>query len=81
MKIQVTQEDIDRGQRYDGESCPIALAIARVRSDIKEIQITPYFAILGSRRCPLPLVARSFIWAFDIGDKPRTIEFDLEISE
>jgi hypothetical protein len=89
MRIRVTQEHIDRGFRWNCDSCPITLAILE-RFPGWYVQTTPVdvrFRRYGEPfhpPTPLPPIAKDFIQNLDSYDVYRTvspIEFDLIIPE
>ena len=80
MKITVTQEDIDKGERQNGCRCPIARAIAReggggptvsTRQAILDIDSVVHIA-------ELPQPARDFIAAFDNDGEVQPFTFEIE---
>lgn len=40
IKVEVTRDDLDNGLRSWGDSCPLALAMKRARSDIIDIEVS-----------------------------------------
>ena len=79
MKISVTQEDIEQGQRENCNYCPVALAIKRV--------VKPWDMAVGTSTCginahsyTLPTVAMMFIDSFDKGLPVQPFEFELPIA-
>jgi hypothetical protein len=83
MKIKVTQEDIDNGQRKSCSCCPVALAMKRVLDiDVKVgdnkfvLTSSDEFTILE-----LPKEARIFIDAFDNDELVEPFEFEINLPE
>ena len=83
MKIDVTQEDIDRGVPRTGDCCPIALALRRTTD--RPWQIDRRMAMCLKRDSWMSLVflpeqATSFINSFDLGKTvaPFTFAFPWE---
>jgi hypothetical protein len=82
MLIQVTQDDIQNGERWNGHQCPIALAMFRAgirfpsicRNTIMWYEDHEFKAIE-----PEPLVSK-FINDFDNGYSVDPIEFELPIT-
>jgi len=74
MKIQVTKEDIEKGERGSCEWCPVALAIQRtydLKNDGDEKMITvdadcvEIWQDSVEKQYQLPQIARDFIHDFD----------------
>ena len=73
MKIQVTKEDIEKGERGSCEWCPVALAIQRTYDlkNGKDKMVTVDDSTVGiwqdsvEKQYQLPLIARDFIHDFD----------------
>lgn len=76
MKITVTQEDIDNGERGDECRCPIALALNRI---VPGGKVHSYSAELpkGREEIPLPSAACYFVEKFDTGKPVQPFTFDL----
>ena len=76
MKIQVTKEDIEKGERGSCEWCPVALAIQRTYDlkNGKDKMVTVDEDGVGiwqdsvEKHYRLPLIARDFIHDFDNSD-------------
>ncbi len=96
MKIQVTQEDIDRGEPAEAKCCPIALALSRTLNGVsvwveKEyIVVNPDCHYIAervpterNRAVTLPPEAQYFIAEFDDNgpDDVGPFEFDLPIEQ
>lgn len=74
LKVEITQEDIDQGQKpwYEmggfsysrAESCPIAHALKRVGYD--EVQIMGDFGVVDGKKVRLGAKARDFLSASDL---------------
>ena len=82
MKIRVTQEDIDHGEYYLADACPITLAVQRVSGLPLGGAITgtdQVTMIRGSEwvQAPLPQEARDFLKEFDSGSSVRPFTFSL----
>ena len=69
MKIQVTKEDIEKGERGSCEWCPVALAIQRTYGKDKLVTVdVDSMGIWQDNReqhYQLPQIARDFIHDFD----------------
>jgi hypothetical protein len=83
MRIEVTQGDIDGGERWNPARCPLATAIGRALR--RKVRVTcgsvwPLPASPG-RIAALPRKAANFINAFDQGRAVAPMAFDLNIPE
>ncbi len=76
MKIQVTQEDIDKGCRNNRYDCPIAWATLRTTKS-NYVSVESKFVVLDWGTYLLPESAREFVRLFDQGESMRPFEFDL----
>jgi hypothetical protein len=68
LKIEVTQEDIDKGKRDDCTSCPIALAAIRTGATSAFVDSDSIHIVAENERglfFKLPLKAQQFIHDFD----------------
>ena len=85
MKIEVTQEDINAGERCSHERCPIALAASRVCKEPKVDSLGALSYRVGSgrdrRHVLLPEVARQFAFLFDLGGRAglKPLEFEVDL--
>jgi len=77
MKIQVTQEDIDKGQPIDCFKCPVALATSRILG--QETQVRSDFIIFDSVWYDMPIEVCNFIKKFDNAENARPLEFDINL--
>lgn len=77
MKVIVTQEDIDNGDRTQSARCPIALAISRAYG-IKNIAVGMDRVTGMSKTRWLPIEAQNFVLAFDNGEPVEPFEFRLQ---
>lgn len=81
MRIDVTQEDIDQGERGSCLKCAVALAIHRATQ--REIEVGYFTA--GEHDCnwneviSLPPLATQFIADFDLGAPVTPFSFELDI--
>jgi hypothetical protein len=95
ITVNVTQEDINRGVRQNGERCPVALALIRALALASgELIIRPTIALSSGFVCanvlgfdrhhdyPIPGAARDFIQKFDRGlhVEPFTFEFEFDLA-
>jgi hypothetical protein len=82
MKIEVTQEDIDKAVRGDPFCCPIALAVKRQSG--KDVYVRSKWISLDSNdgcsreKIFLSLKAADFIYKFDHGIKVEPFIFEIE---
>ena len=83
MKIDVTQEHINKGQRGDSFSCPVALALLDegfIRPSIGSVFIEELGYTLTRKGFIVrtPHVASRFTRNFDRGDEVKSFSFELE---
>jgi len=81
MKIIVTEEDIDRGQRRDPENCPVARALRR--AGVEHCGVGGIAVMIGSgadhTMVVLPCIAQEWIMQFDWGKPVGPVEFELTL--
>lgn len=83
MIIKVTQDDIDKGQPYNCNRCPIALALMR-ELKINEVEVdgskADYIVTINNERIwygiELPQDAFNFVMRFDEGENVGPIAFE-----
>lgn len=82
MKIQVTQEHIDRGNQCESMACPIALAMTEALGI--PVYVTPDAAGVDMTygddeevEVELPELAQAFVAAFDLDRTGAPFAFDL----
>lgn len=79
MKIQVTQEDIDKGLCRSPAHCPVAIAIRRETGNSATVY-APVVFINGLDVVELPDDASAFVNKFDRGlELVEPFEFELDI--
>jgi len=79
IKIQITQDDIDKGKKMDPSNCPLALAIKRQLNPVS-VKVSPWCAVItnteieGAKR--YGIVDNGFVKRFDRGYeiRPTTVE-------
>lgn len=80
MKIIVTQDDIDNGQRAHAEKCPLAISVAR-QTKLEDPSVSTGLVFCGDyehrRYIYLPKEACDFYRNFDSGLKTEPFEFEL----
>ena len=88
MRIEVTAEDIAKGERLRACRCPVALALSR--AGFEEPEVYPSYGpddyspggageiIAGGDRFALPLTVDRFVAAFDEGKPVEPFAFDLD---
>ena len=86
ITVTVPQDHIDRGERQNGESCPVALAITRRMPKWTEVDVgeTMFTFVLpsGERDTSfLPEEACHFIASFDAGKPVEPFTFALDRCE
>lgn len=74
--IEVTQEDIDQGQRAEIRECAIALALNRTFDSHYSV-VSPTFFSVGTWFAKLPKAAREFVRKFDAGERVKPFCFAL----
>lgn len=77
MKITITQDDIDKGDRKSCYNCPIALGANRAFGDKYSARVENTTILIGEFRRSLPEAARRFVKLFDAGDHVDPFEFEL----
>lgn len=79
MLINVTQEDINAGQRCDAKTCPIALAAFRMQlEDPYVAKGTISYGVAVRLRRNLPPAAQQFVYDFDHRNDVKPFSFELE---
>lgn len=82
MKVSVTQDDIDHGERHCCERCPVARAIRRVIGDMPVVEVERDNVTIGPlggwTYATLPTRATKFIDRFDVGLKVAPFTFELK---
>lgn len=76
MKIEVTQEDIDKGLRFSSLLCPISLAVQRCLN-IPSCKVIPGMISFGNNEYDLPDPVNRFIVAFDTRRPVQPFTFEL----
>lgn len=78
MLIEVTEDDIKRGNQYSCYTCPIALAVCRLFPDAN-VQVSSYRITVetgdGFEYFYLPREAKNFIQNFDGGRSVQPFSF------
>lgn len=81
--INVTEDDIRKGQIGNCDACPVALALQRA---IGRRWIYTYGRVVDAKGakthlCELPEIATQFIKKFDSAKKVNPIQFEIEIKD
>ncbi len=83
MLISVTQDDIDKGEKFSVCGCPTARAIARhlglSNAMSKQIMISRTEIKIGRATYVSRPVVRHFTFDFDVGNPVVPFSFDLEM--
>ena len=80
VRVDVTQEDIDKGLRGNAFSCPIARAIDRLAvCDCVEVGDDEIY--LDAQGVPMSHEALCFVSDFDSGNMVEPFHFDLALPE
>lgn len=82
LHVEVTQEDINNGERQDSENCPIACALKRLVQN-PEVEKSIEFDFEEQRFISrgLTLEISNFIAHFDDGNDVKPFSFELEAYE
>lgn len=75
MRIEVTQEDIDKGTPRNCADCPVAIAASRALGERVEVGRT--FMSTANRSYWIPREVRNFITSFDSRDTVQPFSFEL----
>lgn len=84
MKFSVTQQDIDKGEKFSALNDPIALAMTR------KLELEPGDVVVGMHyvcidpwltTVSLPVRAQRFIREFEDGDPVEPFEFEIQAIE
>ena len=78
MQVEVTADDISRGELGDGGRCPVALALQRRLGADLFVDGFEVYKTLSGGRARLPEEARLFAKAFDAGEEVEPFEFELD---
>lgn len=78
MKIEVTQEDIDKGERGSCSGCPVALAMKRALG-VQTLLVEDDAAWTNMEEYLLPDPVPDFIGDFDTGEPVKPFTFELPI--
>lgn len=81
MKVKVTQEDIQHGERESMEACPIGQALRRRYAEVR-VCVNHVFLDTGrtGQIVALPKEAQRFIQRFDAKRDVKPFTFDLRLS-
>lgn len=79
IKVNVTQEHIDKGDCGDTSNCPIALAIIDQYPKSGQVMVLSYLVYCLSNYYVLPEIAQDFIDVFDhTRSQAKPFSFELE---
>ncbi len=79
LKINVTQEDIDRGEPSRPSGCPIAIALRRLIPGVIVGTIGIYDASYDKLTRGTPRRAAEFIRRFDLGQSVKPFRFQVTL--
>jgi hypothetical protein len=80
VTVEVTAEDIKKGNAGNCFACPIALALSRA-CDTSFVYVGPNkLSVKDVGFCLAPDVAREFMRDFDIGEPVKPFTFTVELS-
>lgn len=83
LTIEVTQDDIDKGNRVSPVSCPIALAVKRqyrsrwLHSPPNSVSVSQRGVTIDSQDYSIPKEARFFISDFDCDHDVKPFTFEM----
>lgn len=63
IRVEVTQDDINKGVQDNCTKCPVALALSRAFGIPVTVEAT--FATVNGKEIPIPYEVYEFIWKFD----------------
>ena len=78
MKIEVTAEDIEKGNQGNCWRCPVALALMRA-FQTNRVSVTGPYAQIKGERFDLPNKVQRFISSFDKGTDVTPFTFQLPL--
>ena len=83
VRVEVTQEDIEKGKRKAGWACPIARAIKRrvPQSRRRDVFVEHALWEVGYHVRPLPRTAQRFVKRFDAGEPVKPFAFMTEVPD
>lgn len=87
MRVKVTQEHINKGERISCSRCPVALAIADITNVVVSVTTTCFYRLKKTRqdrfhlrkKVDMPLEVRKFVRRFDSYQPVEPFEFDLDV--
>ena len=80
IEVDVTQEDINNGRKFNCIMCPVALAIKRAIRNPK-VSVFSILARIDTEDYFFPKKVQNFIQNFDGSILVEPIKFELDISE
>jgi hypothetical protein len=82
VKISVTQEHIDKGERWSFHSCPLALAVTEASGNLAGVgteSIYPNWDKIGLTKITMPAEVANFRSRFDESSPVEPFEFEISI--
>jgi hypothetical protein len=79
VRVEVTKDDISRGDPGNCLGCPIALAL--LRCGLRCVVVRDDVIRVGGRECDMPSAASEFVQMFDARADVAPFAFDLDIPE
>lgn len=80
ITVEVTAEDIAKGEPGDGCKCPIAIAVRRA-TGLNDVSIRPIAqSRIGNRYVYLPDPAKRFVLDFDEEQPVQPFTFEIDLS-
>ncbi len=77
MLINVTQKNIEEGEKQSFTSCPIALAIKEQLGDRKDVHVDEDICAINGKEYYLTIAARKFVNSFDEGKVVKPFSFNV----
>ena len=79
VMINVTEQDIERGERQNCMACPVSLAMSRETGELWEVYALRAFRVMSRQPVSFPEPVSNRIRMFDAGGVMRPFSFDVEI--
>jgi hypothetical protein len=78
VRVQETQDHIDRGRPGKMCDCPIALAVKELTGS-ESVIVTWCGITTADQNCDIPIAAKNFIKLFDLGEKVQPFDFEIDL--
>jgi len=80
ITVEVTQDDIDHGERGRCQTCPIALALKRATGEAWSVTDVIVYQVGRPEYAWLPARAEGFVHRFDDCEQVKPFTFKLKVS-